>query len=412
MPTNARTSIRLLSQPRIIRNLATAAACALLLVGAAGIRAQDLPISAAQKAIAAQVAQAGVPLNELAANAPDAYTIKSGDTLWAISRLFLTSPWRWPELWGLNQQEIRNPHRIYPGQVLVLEKKNGLARLRVAGSGNADGLETVRVSPRVRSEGLADSAVPTLQASQIEPFLDEPAVVDEIEFAQAPRIVATLENRVIVSRGDRVYARGSVSQPLIENQSKPPVYRIFREATPLKDPITGAILGYEARFIGRALLIRGESTLQTTVGSQTTTEQVPGTIDIIDSKEEIRVGDRLLPEPQRQFRSYAPRAPRDKVQANVVSVYGPTAVRYAGQNQIVVINRGTQDGLEVGHVLATILQGQRLIDTTDGARTPIKLPNERSGLMMIFRPFERVSYGLILEGSDPIQAGDVATNPR
>ncbi len=417
MLTNARTSIRLLSQPCIIRNLAIGLACAALMGATTGIKAQDLPISAAQKATAAQVAQAGVPLSELAANAPDTYTIKSGDTLWAISRLFLASPWRWPELWGLNQQEIRNPHRIYPGQVLVLEKKNGLARLRVANSGNTGSADTpptdtVRVSPRVRSEGLADAALPTLQASQIEPFLDEPVIVEQIEFEQAPRVVATLENRVILSRGDRAYARGTASQPLIENRARPTSYRLFREATPLKDPVTGVTLGYEARFIGRALLVRGESTVETTTDGKTVKELVPATIDITDSKEEIRVGDRLLPEPPRQFRSYAPRAPREVIQANVVSVFGGTAVRYAAQNQIVVINRGTNDGLEVGHVLATLLQGQRLLDTTDQSRTPIKLPNERSGLLMVFRPFERLSYALILEGTEPIQSGDVATNPR
>ncbi|MGY8904907.1 MAG: LysM peptidoglycan-binding domain-containing protein [Burkholderiales bacterium] len=417
MPTNARTSICLLSQSRIIRNLMAGLASAALLGMPLVAATQDLPISAAQKATAAQVAQAGVPLNELAPNAPDTYTIKNGDTLWAISRLFLASPWRWPELWGLNQQEIRNPHRIYPGQVLVLEKKNGLAQLRVASTGNTSRgetppTETVRVSPRVRSESLADAAVPTLQASQIEPFLDEPVIVELKEFEQAPRVVATLENRVILSRGDRAYARGTASQPLIENRAKPTSYRLFREATPLKDPLTGVVLGYEARFIGRALLVRGESTVDTTINGKTLTEIVPATIDIVDSKEEIRVGDRLLPEPPRQFKSYAPRAPRDVIQANVVSVFGGTAVRFAAQNQIVVINRGTQDGLEVGHVLATLLQGQRLVDTTDAARTPIKLPNERSGLLMVFRPFERLSYALILEGTEPIQSGDVATNPR
>ncbi|MFM9880757.1 MAG: LysM peptidoglycan-binding domain-containing protein [Burkholderiaceae bacterium] len=394
-------------------------AAVLLQLGTANLaNAQNFPISAAQKATADQVAQAGVPLADLTADAPDSYTIKSGDTLWVISKLFLTSPWRWPELWGLNQQEIRNPHRIYPGQVLVLEKQGGRARLRIGGAGQPAAVgepqvNTVRVSPRVRSEGLADNAIPMLQANQIEPFLVEPVIVDEKEFAQSPRIVATLENRVILSRSDRAYARGTASQPLIENKNKVTNFRIFRDATPLKDPITGVILGYEARFIGKAVLVRGESTQQTTVGdAKTVTDIVPATIDITDSKEEIRVGDRLLPEPPRQFISYAPRAPRDPIQANVVSVFGGTAVLFAAQNQVVVLNRGTKDGLEVGHVLATLKKGQRLVDTTDGGRTPIKLPDERSGLLIVFRPYERLSYALILEGTEPIQPGDVATNPR
>lgn len=380
--------------------------------------ALEQAVSPAQKATAAQAAQAGVQLAELAPNAPDRYTVKSGDSLWAIAGMFLKSPWRWPELWGLNQQEIRNPHRIFPGQVLVLDKSGGVGRLRVAGSGNAAAssgaapTDTIRVSPRVRSEGLAEAALPTLLASQIEPFLDEPAIVGEKDFELAPRIVATLENKVILSRSDRAYARGTASQPLVDNKTKVTAFRVFREAVPLKDPVSGLVLGYEARFIGRAVLMRGESVEQTTVDGKTQSERVPATIDITDSKEEIRVGDRLLPEQPRQFSSYVPRAPKDPVFANVVSVYGSVVVRFAAQNQIVVINKGTQDGMEVGMVLATLKQGQRVVDTTDGNRTPVKLPNERSGLMMVFKPFERLSYALVLEGTEPIEIGDVATNPK
>lgn len=411
MPNTSCTADFRPTQPAIIGILLCLAACP-------GAWALDLAVSPAQKAAAAQVAQSGVPLAELAANAPDRYSVKSGDSLWAIAGMFLKSPWRWPELWGLNQQEIRNPHRIFPGQVLVLDKSGGIARLRVAGSGPAaagDGTpptETVRVTPRVRSEGLAEAALPTLRASDIEPFLDEPSIVGEKEFESAPRVVATLENKVILSRSDRAYARGTASQPLVDNKTKPVVYRVFREATPLKDPVSGLVLGYEARFIGRAVLVRGESTERTTVDGKTQSEQVPATIDITDSKEEIRVGDRLLPEQPRQFRSYAPRAPKDTVVANVVSVYGSVVVRYAAQNQIVVINKGTQDGMEVGIVLASLKQGQRVVDTTDGNRTALKLPNERSGLMMVFKPFERLSYALVLEGTEPIEIGDVATNPK
>jgi nucleoid-associated protein YgaU len=166
----------------------------------------------AQKATAQKVAQAGIPLNELSPNAPDNYTVKSGDTLWAISRLFLKSPWRWPELWGMNMTEIRNPHLIYPGQQLYLDKSSGRAVLR-ARSGVGAPTDTVRVSPRTRTSSLADASIPTLPPNLIEPFLAEPIIIDEATLLRAPRIVATQENRVLLSRGDRAYARLKTPTP-------------------------------------------------------------------------------------------------------------------------------------------------------------------------------------------------------
>ena len=235
------------------RNLPAVLAAAIGLAVAAGFSAapalaQNLPVTAGQKATATQVAQAGVPLSELAADAPDNYTVKSGDTLWAISGLFLKSPWRWPELWGMNMAEIRNPHRIYPGQQLFLEKKDGRATLRSrAGAGAGDaGIETVRVSPRVRSQSLADSVIPTLKSQYIEPFLSEPIVVDAAGLTAAPRIVATQEGRVMLSRGDRAYARGPSDKMIALGRGPQNDYRVFRNATPLKDPVSGEVLGYEA----------------------------------------------------------------------------------------------------------------------------------------------------------------------
>ncbi|MFT4193087.1 MAG: peptidoglycan-binding protein, partial [Ottowia sp.] len=138
---------------------------------------------------------------------------------------------------------------------------------------------------------------------------------------------------------------------------------------------------------------------------------VPATIDVVGSKEEIRAGDRLIPEPPRDFRSYVPHAPDMPVDARVVLVHG-SAVRYAGQNQIVVINKGLRDGIENGHVLALLSTGPRIVDKTDGKRTRIQLPDERNGLALVFRPFERVSYALVMEITSPVQVGDKLTNPR
>ncbi|MDB5932573.1 MAG: Peptidoglycan-binding LysM [Polaromonas sp.] len=391
-----------------------------LLSASTGSQAQDFPITPSQKSTAAQVAQTGIPVADLAPNAPDSYTVRPGDTLWAISGLFLKSPWRWPELWGMNLEDIRNPHRIYPGQQLYLDKRNGRATLRTrraandgAGSGN-----TVRVSPRTRYETLADASIPTLSPQAIEPFLDEPLIVEELTLLQAPRIVATQEGRVLLSRGDRAYALGAyaggdgaIGKPLSTAKGEPLDYRVFRNATPLRDPTTQEILGYEAKYLGKAELVQGESVIQSTdKDAKVLIEKVPATIDIVAAKEEMRTGDRLIPEPPREFRSYVPRAPSTPIKGQIVSMYGNT-VAYASTNQIVVINRGMDDGIERGYVMSILKDGERLKDKTDGAQPNIKLPNERNGMLMVFRTFKRVSYALILQATDGVKVGDRFTNP-
>ena len=374
--------------------------------------AANLPITPAQKATANQVAQAGVPLSELNPTAPDDYTVKRGDTLWGISGLFLKSPWRWPELWGMNLNEIRNPHLIYPGQRLFLDKSNGRARLRMGASQGDGGIPTVRVSPRTRSDSLADQVISTLRARDIEPFLMEPLVVDEGGLTAAPRIVGTQEERVLLSKGDRAYARGPVDKKIVDDPARQTDYRVFRNATPLKDPLSGEILGYEAQYLGKATLVRGESLLETPgKDGKSTTDIVPATIDIVGIKEEIRVGDRLLPEPDRVLTSYVPRAPATAVDARVVSIYG-SSVRTAAQNQVVAINRGSKDGMESGHVLAIQKAGARITDKTVATRDQLRLPDERNGLLMVFRTFDRVSYGLILEITEGVRVGDRLVNPR
>jgi hypothetical protein len=382
--------------------------------------AQNFPVTPAQRSTAQQVASAGVPLSELSPTAPAEYTVKRGDTLWGISGLFLKSAWRWPELWGMNLEQIRNPHRIYPGQQLVLEKAGGLARLRLrgdgTGAGDAGGIptETVRVSPRIRYESLADTALPTLQAHLIEPFLAEALIVDELTLDRAPRIVATQDNRVLLSRGDRAYVRGATGAPFTEKDvNRTEEFRVFRDARPLRDPVTRAILGYEAQFLGKAALVRSEGVreVQTSSGAMEGTV-VPATVDITAAKEEMRVGDRLLPEPPRQLLSYVPRAPERALDGSIVSMYGD-AVANAGQSQVVVINRGTADGIESGHVLAILKSGALMVDRSEpGKRTTMKLPDERIGLLMVFRPFEKLSYALVLEITDVVRAGDRVMSPR
>ena len=376
--------------------------------------ADRFPVTPAQRATAQQVASAGVPLADLAPTAPDSYEIKAGDTLWSIAGTFLRQQWRWPELWGMNLEQIRNPNLIFPGQQLVLDRSNGRARLRLAqqaaqNQGPAEApIATVRVTPRTRFSTLADAAIPTLPANLIEPFLDEPAVVQETTLLSAPRIVGTQEGRVLLTRGDRAYARGGLTVAA----GSPRNFRVFRNVTPLKDPVSGEILGYEAQYVGKAELARSEGTQQTELkDGAKRTEIVPATIDITVAKEEMRVGDRLLPEPPRDLRTYVPHAPTGAVEARVVSVYG-NAVTMVGQNQIITINRGTRDGMERGIVLAVVKDGERLIDRTDPEKPTIKLPDERNGLVMVFRTFERVSYALVLQLTDGVQVGARLVNPR
>ena len=376
---------------------------------------QSLPISNAQQATAQQVAAKGVPLSELAANAPDRYTVKTGDTLWAVSKLYLKSPWRWPELWGMNLQQIKNPHRIYPGQVLVLERANGVATLRLDGSaadGQADDIPSVRVSPKNRLEPQSDSALPTLRPSVIEPFLAEPIIIDAAEYANAARIVSAQDGRVLLTRGDRAYARGATDAPLLDDQPSEKIFRVFQTATPLKDPETGKVLGFEAVYAGKAKLVSGETTSEETGDDgKVSTAIVPARIDILSAKAEIRAGDRLLPEPPRQVRTYTPHAPQGAVNGRIVSVYGDAMVN-AAQSQVVVINKGTADGMDVGTVLAILKNGARIVDKQDPTRPLLKLPDERNGLMMVFRTFERLSYALILDITDGVRVGDRLAPPN
>ena len=389
-------------------------ALSLILAGAglaAGPATAQNITTPAQKATAQRVAQAGVALDELAAGAPDNYTVKSGDTLWAISGLYLKQPWRWPELWGMNLNEIRNPHLIYPGQQLFLDKSSGRAMLRArAGAG---GMQTIKVSPRTRSSTLADAAIPTLNANLLEPFLAEPILVDEAAHSQAPRFVGSDNERVLFAKGDRVYARAVLPQDLATEKTSPYQYRVYRDAVPLKDPTTGNVLAYEARYLGTAELIRGQS-VRNLPGKdgKTVQEIVPATFDIVSNKEEIRAGDRLVPEPKRDFPTYVPRAPSKAIDGiRVMSIYGTVAIR-AGQNAVISLNKGAADGLEVGHVLAVIKDGKTVLDKTVSPREEIKLPDERNGLAMVFRTFDKVSYALILQINDAVKVGDNLINPR
>jgi hypothetical protein len=372
--------------------------------------APKYPITESQRSTAQQVAQAGVPLSELSPDAPERYTVKRGDTLWGISGMYLKRPWRWPELWGMNLQQIRNPHLIYPGQVLVLTRVGDRALLKLAG----DEPPTVILSPRVRVEPPGDGGIPALPPGAIEPFLTQVEVVDVESHQRAPRIVSGPEARVLLAAGDLAYARGQLGtartqtgEALEAAHGRARQLVIYRNAAALKDPETGEILGYEAQAIGRALLLRNETSEE---GPDGTPTLVPATLQILSAREEVRIGDRLLSPTTRESRSYVPHAPAQAVQGQIIRVHGD-AVRYAGQNQVVVLNRGREHGLEVGHVLALLKDRVTVTDKTDDARPSLLLPGERNGLMMVFRTFDRVAYALVLQITDGVKIGDRFVNP-
>ncbi|HYN60955.1 MAG TPA: LysM peptidoglycan-binding domain-containing protein [Rubrivivax sp.] len=373
-------------------------ACASLLAGHAVAAEPNFPITAEQRSTAQQVAQAGVPLSELAPNAPDSHTVQSGDTLWDISKLFLKSPWRWPELWGMNLEQVRNPHLIYPGQVLVLEKSDGRARLRVAQSGSGAPSNTVKLSPRVRSNLLDNGAIGSIPLNLIGPFLTEAVIFNNDELNLAPRIVAAQEGFVAMSQGQLAYVVGDLG--------KGSAYRLFREPQPLYDFDSKELLGYEARYVGTAEFVRPGRNLVESNGKPVV---VPATVSIQSVRMEVNVGDRLAPLPARDLEAYAPHNPNVPMAGRVLSIYGEGLS--AGQNQIVALNRGARDGVERGHVLALWRQGDRRATDINGQNTVLQLPNESNGLLFVFSVFERASYALILSVNVPVFPGDAFTQP-
>lgn len=381
--------------PRPLSLLCLAALGATLAAGPAA--ATTFPVTDGQRSTAQKVAESGVPLSELAPNAPDSHTVKRGDTLWAISKLFLKSPWRWPELWGMNLEQIRNPHLIYPGQVLWLDKSNGRAVLRVGRPVGGSGTDE-KLSPRARPEPLADSAIASVPMSVIGPFLTEAVVLEADSLEAAPRIVATQEGRVLLSRGETAYVRGDVSQAR--------VWQLYRQPQPLTDPVTGALLGFEARHVGVAELTRAAEQRNGPDGKPV---PVPSTFTITSLREEANVGDRMAPLPARDHEAYAPHAPSGPLLAHIVAVHGDGL--NAGQNQIVSINRGARDGIERGHVLALWRAGRAIVDTTSEDKAAMVLPDDRVGELFVFRVFDRVSYALVLQSRTAVTRGDAVTQP-
>jgi hypothetical protein len=285
----------------------------------------------------------------------------------------------------------------------VLVKVDGRARLQLAnGVGDTSGMAPVKLTPRVRASVIDNTAITSIPLGLIEPFLNEAVVFDDDALARAPRIVATTEGHVLLSRGDLAYARSDVAGELTQSLD----YRVFRTTRPLLDPVTRELLGYEAPFLGTAELVRAGATSVTADGKP---DIVPATVQIKTVRQEIGVGDRLAPVPQRSFDPYMPHAPANPVEGRIVSIYGDAL--NAGQNQIVVLNKGSRDGIERGHVLALWQAGRTTLDRTAAKPETIRLPDERHGVLFVFQVYTRVSYALIISVKDPVGSGDRFTQP-
>ena len=364
-------------------------------------------------------------------DAPDRYIVVPGDTLWGISQRYTDSPWRWPELWNMNKEEIRNPHLIYPGYVLILDRERG--QLTIAQPGPREGepgaatttttttttttgapqttpqegapttapLATttsstdagiIKLTPHLRAESLARQGIPSIPAALIEPFLTRPLVIEPEGLDKAPTIVGTQTDRVILSAGNLAYVRGIGS-------SKEATWYVYRRGGALVDPDSNQTLGYEAIYLGTAQVTRGGD---------------PATIVLTSAVQEVGAGDKLVAASRPQAINYAPHAPGTKIRGRVMSVYGSGRVGEGGPQSIVTVNRGRADGLEVGHVLALYTRGGTVTDVSKprGALdAKIQLPDERAGLAFVFRVFDRISYALVMHITRPISPLDVVQTP-
>ncbi|WP_412478442.1 LysM peptidoglycan-binding domain-containing protein [Azonexus sp. IMCC34839] len=336
-------------------------------------------ISALILAVTASCALAAEPL-QLVDNPPDRHVVVKGDTLWGISGKFLKQPWRWPEIWRMNKDQIKNPHLIYPGNVIVLDLSDGTPRLKVAHPYQN------KLQPQVYSEAI-QARIPSIPPDVIEPFISQPLIVEDKQLNDAIRIVATPEDRLLVGSGDSFYATG-IPDVSIEK------WHIFRPGKPLKDPESGKTVAHEAYFLGNARLSKPGT---------------PATLRVTFAKEEISRGDYLLPAPSPEIISYVPHRPDDRVAATVLSIYG--GVNEGGATSVVTLNRGKNDGLEIGHVLALFRNRVAMSIDADGRRTNTSVPEERYGLAFVFRVFNNVSYALIVDSSKSVIVGDSARNP-
>ena len=318
---------------------------------------------------------------QLRSDAPDQHIVVKGDTLWDISAMFFKDPWKWPYIWGMNKDTIKDPHWIYPGEVIVLDRTTGTLSKGGITKGITNGI--VKLSPEIRVSDSKQDAIPSIPAGVIEPFLSQPLVVAEKALTGAPAIVGLHEARVIAGLGDSAYVKG-----LTEDQGTK--WQVYRPGKTFVDPDTRENLGHEAIYLG-AVTVKEFADISTTV--------------ITDAKQEINVGDRLVAPNDTVARNYLPRAPQSDISAKVISIYG--GVSQGGQNTVITLNKGERDGLQNGHVLALYSKG----DIVKFEGKNLAMPDERYGLLFVFRVFEKVSYALVMQTRLPVHLLDRAQTP-
>ncbi|MDO8291318.1 MAG: LysM peptidoglycan-binding domain-containing protein [Gallionella sp.] len=336
-------------------------------------------------------------------DAPDRYIVVKGDTLWDISGKFFKDPWKWPHIWGLNKDTIKDPHWIYPGDEINLDRTSGTLRIGQADtskpgvtgvtrdiSDSGDTGNIIRLSPKVHEDPSAHDAIPSIPANIIGPFLSQPLVIEEDALKDAPVMIGAREGRVVLASHDIGFAKGLTSD-------KGEKWQIYRPGKKFVDPETEEVLGIEAVYLGNA---------EVKVFAEVST------VAITHSVEETYKGDLLVAASIDAAGPYLPRAPETSISARVISIYG--GVSQAGQNTAIVLNKGARDGLEMGHVLALYRKGEvvresgRFFFSRDKVYT---LPDERYGLVFVFRVFNKVSYALVMQTKLPVQLLDRALTP-
>ncbi|MDR1367978.1 MAG: LysM peptidoglycan-binding domain-containing protein [Candidatus Accumulibacter sp.] len=334
----------------------------------------------------------------LAKNAPQTYTVLAGDTLWGIAAKFLEEPWRWHELWRMNSEQVKNPQHIFPGDILVVEyDMDKVPRLKIQTTGPnsprdyPSSSREIKLEPKIYQDRNGQS-IPAIPPNVIEPFISAPLVVEENDLKNAATLVATSQDRVFLGKGDTAYVEGA--DPTRE------FWQIYRETKPLVDPENPLQpLGYEAFYLGTAK--------QVVLGN-------PATFEILSAKEELGRGDRLLPSERPPLVDYVPHKPDFQIEGRIISIYGVPVhgtIGTAGSSSVVSINRGKRNGIEVGHVLA--ISRNRTVYVYDKAnrRTSLQVPPNRSGLLFIFRTFDKVSYGLVVHAEGVVETNDFIQTP-
>ena len=314
----------------------------------------------------------------LAAGAPDEYVVQVGDTLWDIAGTFLKDPWYWPEIWYVNP-EIENPHLIYPGDVLGLVYIDGQPRITNVRA------STYRLSPQARVTPLTE-AVTSIPYEDVAAFLSSGVILERSQADSLPYLLATRGDHMMASAGNQIYVRG------LSETAPGSRYSVVHVGEPLYDPDDDRLIGYQGINVGDGTLRRGGD---------------PATVALTDSSREAKPGDRLLPEAVDIPLNFFPRAPSSPIEGRIVSVVG--GVTQIGQYMVVVLNRGSNNGVSIGDVLTVWQTGQKIDDRFGGGN--VKLPDEEAGTIMVFKTFDRISYGLVMEATQAIHIHDTIRNP-